>query len=68
MPDDGVSCYIEERLQQSVNAMLLETLRGIPTLGKSRERGLKRVPLEGPPTYGKSELKALSNGAQSLPV
>lgn len=66
MPDDGVSSYVEERLEQRVNAMLSDTVVGTPTLGTSRESGLKRVPLDGPPTYGKSELKVFSNGVRSL--
>lgn len=66
MPDDGVSCYIKERLQHSVNGMLLEVLVDILTLGTSRESGLKRVPLEGPPTYGTSEPNILSSGTEYL--
>ena len=43
--------------------MLLEILERRPTLGTSSESGLKRVPLDGPPTYGKHQLKMFPNGA-----
>ena len=53
MPDDWVPRYVEKRLQSCVSAMLPKTFGRTPTLGTSSESGLKRVPLDGPPTYGK---------------
>lgn len=52
-----MSCYVEERLQHRVKPLLVDTLVEVPTLGTSRESGLNRVPLEGPPTYGHSKLQ-----------
>ncbi len=56
VPDYGVAGYVEKRLEEDVNVMPFGSLRRLQTFGTSSDNGLKRVPLEGPPTYRSSEL------------
>ena len=55
VPYDWVSGDIEERLRPNLSNLTADGIGGEMklTLGTSRDRGLKRVPLEGPPTYFK---------------
>ena len=43
-----------------VNLILFDSSRAVLTLGTSSESGLKRVPLEGPPTWRRMSSTAFS--------
>jgi hypothetical protein len=49
MPDNGVPGNIEERLQCLALSIERDESKET-TFGTSKDNGLKRVPLEGPPT------------------
>ena len=58
MPNDRVACNVKERLNGLVSELgagevIAGMARDFVTFGRSNERGLKRVPLEGPPTCNK---------------
>ena len=66
MPDDWVTRYIEKRLWYEVNSVSCGVPMVMLTLGTSNESGLKRVPLEGPPTWANDELYHRSQHGKNL--
>jgi hypothetical protein len=51
VPDDGMSCYFEEGLLFTLAGVCEVGFEKGVTFGRSRDNGLNRVPLDGPPTY-----------------
>lgn len=50
VPDNGMTCDFEERLEVELEWQMRGQDVDLHTFGRSRDRGLNRVPLEGPPT------------------
>lgn len=66
MPDYRVASYVEEGLEEGVRLILCESVGKVQTFGTSSDNGLKRVPLEGPPTCTGGELEICSLLTESL--